>query len=160
MGNDIQKTDDNERKLFSVNSGFEWTDERVVAAKMLATGHTVKETAQEIGVSERTIYNWKATEEFDQEIDRLSVIIGVASKAHRMRILNRMIRSFIKQNGDVELHDESLLDLLKEARMQSEGTRIDITSLYTALSQEARSVARSGPDRTPELSEEESDSTK
>ena len=158
MENGIEPVESN-RQIFSVLSDFEWNEQRNQVALMLATGYTIKEAADAVGVTDRTVYNWKRSEEFIQEIDRLAVTHGAASKSYRMQLLNRMIRAFIRENGDIELHDESLLDLIKEARMQSEGTRIDLTTIYTALAAESRSVARSGPDRTPEIPGEQPDGT-
>ena len=146
------------KQQFISISGFEWTPERDLAAEMLALGYTVVETANKCGVTERTIYNWKANDQFMQEVDRLAVTSGIANKANRMTILNRMIRAFVKADGII-LHDESLLDLLKEARMQSEGTKLDLTATYTALTEENRSLAYKGPAGTYEDDETEQDST-
>lgn len=154
MSNEIEP-----RQLFSVVSGFEWTEQRSNAALLLAQGYTIEQTALEVGVTDRTIYNWKRADEFAQEIDRLSLMYGAASKAFRMQLLNRMIRKLVSESGEPVLKDESLLDLLKEARMQTEGTRIDLTTIYTALSAEARSVARSGSAGNDKLIEPGQDST-
>ena len=143
---------------FVTVSGFDWTPERDLAAEMLALGYTIRETAEKCEVTERTIYNWKANDQFMQEVDRLAVTSGIANKANRMIILNRMIREFVKNDG-IKLHDESLLDLLKEARMQSEGTKLDLTAAYTALSEENRSLAYKGPAGTSQGDGTKQDST-
>ena len=51
----IQPVPPSNKTQFSVVSGFEWNEQRQKAAIMLATGHSIKETALKAGVSERTI---------------------------------------------------------------------------------------------------------
>lgn len=131
-------------KDFSLVTGFEWDSKWNDAVKMLAVGDTVREVAEAVGVTERTIYLWKNKESFAAEVDRLSLIYGLASKAERTRLLMRMAKQKVKADGSLELDDTSLMDIIKEMRMQIEGTRIDISTIYTALSDEARSVARAG----------------
>jgi transposase len=144
---------------FSIVSVANWDSQWDEAVKMLAMGHSIKEAAEAVGVTERTIYNWKNKPQFEAEMDRLSLIYGLASKAERTRMLMRMARQKIKDDGTIELDDTSMMDILKEMRMQIEGTRIDITQLYSALSDEARSVARSGQVGNDAIDAAESDST-
>lgn len=137
-----------ERQLYSVNGEFEWTPEREEAALLLATGHTVKETAQAIEVCESTLYNWKKTNEFAMTVDELSLMHGAASKAYRMQLINMALRTFVKEKADgsplLDMGSSELLDWIKEARMQTDGERLNLAPLYSSLAEEARSVARSG----------------
>ena len=73
-------------------SGFEWNKKREIAAFSLATGETQKEAAEMAGVSEKTIYNWLTNAEFSAEVDRLSLMIDIASKAERLRLARRVVR--------------------------------------------------------------------
>lgn len=133
------------KDLFIIDSGPNLKREMEPAILKLAQGYTIKEAAEAAEVTERTVYNWKKIEKFNAEVDRLSVMVGLASKAERTRTLMQMARQKMnKETGEWELDDTSLMDILKEMRMQIEGTRIDITDIYSSLVEEARSVARSG----------------
>lgn len=153
-----------DRQIYSITGDFEWTPEREEAAILLATGHTIKETAQRVGKSESTIYNWKNNQQFTAEIDRCATMYGAASKAYRMRIINQVLREFAKENADGEIElklgDTNLLDWIKEARMQTDGEKLDISSLWSAFAEEARSVARSGQTRNVEQNKGSENETK
>ena len=142
---------------FSIISEFVWTPERDQAAKLLSQGYSIKEVAEEVGVTDRTIYNWKNIEEFEMEVDRLSVVYGLASKAERTRLLMKMARQKVKEDGTLELDDTSLMDIIKEMRMQTDGIRLNVAQFYTALVEEARSVARGGQVRDVPALDDESD---
>ena len=148
-----------DESTFSIISVPDWDPKWDEAVKMLAQGYTIKETAEVVGVTDRTIYNWKNNEAFEAELDRLSVTYGLASKAARTRLLMQMARQKINEDGTLELDDTSLMDIIKEMRMQIEGTRIDITTLYSAISEEARSVARTGQIRDDADAATEQDGT-
>lgn len=72
-------------------SGFNWTDEASNAAIALAEGKTRQQVATEVGVAERTVYRWLTDLEFATEVDRLSLMVGIASRAERLRIAQRVI---------------------------------------------------------------------
>jgi len=61
-----------------MNTDFEWTPERIEAAEMLAEGFLQKEVAAKINVDLRTIYNWKQVPAFDEEVNRLTMMRGLA----------------------------------------------------------------------------------
>jgi len=119
-------------------SGFEWNKKRELAAFSLATGETQKEAAEKAGVTERTIYNWLVYPEFSAEVDRLSLMIDIASKAERLRLARRVVRQKLDQEV---LSDKDLLDWLKFAREEVEGIRLDID--ITAILQNAAPMAGS-----------------
>lgn len=119
-------------------SGFEWNKKRELAAFSLATGETNKEAAEKAGVTERTIYNWLTNPEFSAEVDRLSLMIDIASKAERLRLARRVVRQKLDQEV---LSDKDLLDWLKFAREEVEGIRLDID--LTAILSNVASVAGS-----------------
>ena len=123
-----------------------WSDEQSRAAVMLAEGYTKADVSREIGVHASTITRWTQNEEFAEEVDRLSLMYGLASKAERMRLIKRAAREF-ERDGKPDVSGFTLLDLLKEARMQTEGVKLDILSILTANQQEepAAIVAEARP---------------
>lgn len=100
-------------------SDFEWTPRRSNAAVMLARGYTNKQTAEDIGVSERTIDRWRADTEFMVEVDRLSVMVDLASRAERVRLAQRIAR------GMGEKTQRDLLDWLKFIQSETDGAKLD-----------------------------------
>jgi Helix-turn-helix. len=126
-------------------SAFEWTEERNKAAVMLAEGHTQDSVAAECGVSDRTIRNWLNDERFAAEVDRLSLMIGIASRAERLRLANRVIRQ--KVSGSVIETEKDVLDWIKFAQSETDGVKLDLTKLAATFSANASSVADSGSDR-------------
>lgn len=117
-------------------SGFRWSRKREKAAIALAQGYTIAEVAEQVGVAERTVYRWKERLEFSSEVDRLSLMVDIAGRAERLRIAMRMIR----KKGDETNRD--LLDWLKYAQSETDGVRLDLTSLFEATT----SLADSGPE--------------
>ena len=137
-----------------------WTDEQSTAAVMLAEGYTKSEVAREVGVNASTITRWTQNEEFAEEVDRLSLMYGLASKAERMRQIKRAARKF--EDNDSTIAGYNYLDLLKEARIQTEGVKLDILSILTAttaVNEEARPVAISRPGISPGLPDPKDSST-
>lgn len=78
---------------------FRWNEQRQKAALLLAEGHTLAETAAEVGVSPRHISTWKENLEFLAEVDRLTFLTGIVTKAERIRLIKRFVRSKIDENG-------------------------------------------------------------
>jgi hypothetical protein len=112
-------------------SGFEWTSTREKAAVALATGHTQPEVADIAGVADRTIRRWLNNPEFSAEVDRLSLMVEIASRAYRLRIANRVIRQFTKDSTDV-FTTKDLLDWLKYAQGETDGVKLDLLNLLHA----------------------------
>lgn len=125
---------------FRKTSGFEWTPQRSQAAVLLAKGYTQCEVAAEVGVTDRTIRAWYAEIEFSAEVDRLSLMLDVSSRAERLRIAMRVIRTKMK-NGEVET-EKDLLDWLKFAQGETDGVKLDLAAVHEATA----SVADSGQD--------------
>jgi hypothetical protein len=125
-------------------SGFRWSENASKAAIALAEGKTRKEVAFEHGIDERTVYRWLANEEFSAEVDRLSLMVGIASRAQRLRIAQRVIKQKV---GDIRVvTDKDLLDWLKFAQSETDGIKLDIAKLATALGTDEASVAGGGSD--------------
>jgi hypothetical protein len=125
-------------------SNFEWTPEKSQAAVLLAEGYTYKQVAAEIKKSLKTVYRWTLDMEFAAEVDRLSVMVGIASRAERLRLVKRVIR---QQVGEIIATDKDLLDWLKFAQSETDGIKLNLAALSAALGTDDASVADSGPER-------------
>lgn len=112
-----------------------WDETRSTAAGLLAIGYSQTATAEEVGVHRNTIRNWLDDPEFAAEVDRLSVMTGVASRAERIRIANRLVRQRVNENGDI-LSDKDVLDWLKFAQSETDGAKLDFSKLAELLSGE------------------------
>ena len=125
-------------------SEFEWNPQRTKAAIALAEGYTQQEVAVEVGVTDRTLRNWLDDEVFAAEVDRLSLMLGIASRAERLRLAMRVVRQ--KASGNALQTDKDLLEWLKFAQSETDGIKLDLTKL-AALGEDEASVASSRPDR-------------
>lgn len=127
---------------FTPPSPFQWNDARSKASVLIATGYTTEEVAKECECTTRTIYNWKAHEDFSEEVDRLSLMVDIASRAERLRIAMRLVRKKGYES------DKDLLDWLKFAQSETDGVKLDLTKLATALSADEAPVADTGQTRS------------
>ena len=119
-------------------SGFVWTEQTTLAALALAEGKTQQEVAAEINVADRTIRRWLADADFSSEVDRLSLMVRVASRAERLRVAMRVVRH--KTRGEVPETEKDLLEWLKFAQSETDGIKLDLTKL-AALGETDSSVA-------------------
>jgi uncharacterized protein YpbB len=124
-------------------SGFKWTEKTSRAATLLAEGYTKEQVAAELKVAERTVYRWQADIEFSAEVDRLTLMMGVASRAERVRIAKRVIKSKISDDGKIET-SKDILDWIKFAQSETDGIKLDLTKLLAAVSGNAPPVAGEG----------------
>ena len=122
-------------------SSFEWDEKKSNAAILLSQGHLIKEVAKACGVNEKTIDRWKRDIEFAKEVDRLSVMVDISSRAVRMRIAMQMVRKVMKKKKPTT---KDLLDWLKYAQGETDGVKLDLTALLEVSS----SMAGSGSDGT------------
>jgi len=126
---------------FSIVSGFEWDENRSKAAISLAHGYTTDETAKECGVTPRTIYHWKNHPDFSAEVDRLSLMVDIASRAERLRVAIKMVRKIgYETNRD-------LLDWLKFAQSETDGVKLDLAKIAAAFGSDETPLADNRPDR-------------
>lgn len=119
-----------------------WDETRVKAATLLALGHSKSYVANEVEVTRATIYHWLDDPEFAGEVDRLSLMLGVASRAERLRIAMRIVRQRTDVEGNLT-SEKDLLDWLKFAQSETDGAKIDLSKLAEMLAGE--SVAEHGP---------------
>jgi len=138
----------------SVSEAVKWNDRHALAAIALAEGRTQDEAGEEIGVTGRTIRNWLHNVEFSAEVDRLSLMIGIAGRAERIRIAKRVIRQ--KATGKLVTTDKDVLDWLKFAQSETDGAKLDFGKLFAALGEIEAPVADSRPDRSGDPAESES----
>ncbi len=128
--------------MSQVRHNFEWTDERSFAAMGLAQGKTQQEVADEVGVDRRTICRWLCDVEFSAEIDRLSVMMNVASRAERLRIAMRVARQKVHEDGSIDT-DKDLLDWLKFAQSETDGIKLDLPKLAATFGEDEAPMAGS-----------------
>lgn len=110
---------------------FKWTKTKSDAALALAQGYSVREVSEMVPASERTLWRWKAEPEFDEEVDRLSLMVDIAGRAERLRIARRVVRQKVDEEGYV-LTEKDLLDWLKFAQSETDGVKLDLLSLLEA----------------------------
>lgn len=131
---------------------FEWTPLREQAALMLAQGYTIVETAAAVGCNEKTIDRLKRDRRFMEEVDRLSVMVGLASRAERLRIAQRLARQRIRTGEDGSAVVESkadLLDVLRYIQSETHGIKLDLTALIASLATDDAPVAGARPGGVP-----------
>jgi transposase-like protein len=106
-------------------SAFRWSEKSEAAALALAQGKTQPETAQEVDISDRQIRRWLSDPEFSAEVDRLTLVTGIAKRAERMRITKRAVRMRV---NDVFVRSErDLLDWLKYAQSETDGENVNVS---------------------------------
>jgi uncharacterized protein (DUF433 family) len=105
-------------------SEFKWTRNKTAAALSLAGGETSKEAADKAGVAERTIYRWKDMPEFEAEVDRLTLQVGVSKRAERLRIAMQVVKARTQTQYPQTKAD--LLDWLKFAQSETDGTKVTV----------------------------------
>jgi len=113
-------------------SGFKWTPKRERVALTLAQGYTIEETARVANVTERTIYRWRNNLDFSVEVDRLSLMVGIASRAERLRIAMQIARQKAKEDGKYDT-SRDLLDWLKFAQSETDGAKFDLATIFEAM---------------------------
>ena len=98
---------------------------------MLAEGYTRAEAAEKAKVTERTIYRWQNHPDFQAEVDRLSLMVGIAFRGERLRIARRVIREKMRDNRIRTARD--LLDWLKYAQSETDGAKLDLAAIFEAM---------------------------
>jgi len=118
-----------------------WTEQRGYAALGLAEGKSQAEVAALAGVTDRTIRNWLDDDRFTAEIDRLSLMVGVASRAERLRLVNRLVKQRVREEDGYIITEKDLLDWLKFAQSETDGAKIDLSKLAEMLAGESAQQA-------------------
>ncbi len=120
-------------------SQFQWSDKRSQAALGLAEGKTQVQVAEECDIDRKTIQRWLQHPEFGAEVDRLSLMVGIAGRAERLRIAKRVIRQLVNDDGIKT--EKDLLEWLKFAQSETDGVKLDLTKLAAAFGATDASVA-------------------
>jgi len=92
-----------------MSTQFHWSSTRQKAALALAEGQSQQAVAEATVVCRKTICNWLCVPEFVAEVDRLSCMIDIASRAERLRMARRAVRQKVCADGTVET-DKDVLD--------------------------------------------------
>lgn len=103
---------------------------------MLASGEPKTTVSETVGIDRVTLYHWLAHPDFSAEVDRLSLMVHVSSRAERLRIAMRLVKQRIDAEGNIH-SDKDLLDWLKFAQSETDGARIDLSRLAELLAGES-----------------------
>jgi hypothetical protein len=115
------------RNQYAPITPWQWNEKRSAAAIALAEGKTEQETADLLELERKTLWNWKQVPEFAAEVDRLSLMVGISSRAERLRIAMRVAQQKVKDDKiDTE---KDILDWLKFAQSETDGIKLDLTKL-------------------------------
>mgnify|MGYP003287292804 CR=1 FL=1 len=106
-----------------MSTQFRWSSKRTKAALALAEGQSQQAVADTIRVCRKTICNWLCVTAFAAEVDRLSCMIDVSSRAERLRIAMRVVRQKVRADGTPET-EKDLLDWLKYAQSETTGIKL------------------------------------
>jgi hypothetical protein len=77
----------------------------------------------------KTVYNWMQEAEFAAEVDRLSLMVGISSRAERLRLAMRVVRQKIHEQTGKVVTDRDILDWLKFAQSETDGVKLDLSEL-------------------------------
>ena len=110
-----------------MSTQFRWSSKRQKAALALAEGQSQQAVADAIGVCRKTICNWLCVTPFAAEVDRLSCIIDISSRAERLRIAMRAVRQRVRDDGTIET-DRDVLDWLKYAQSETTGIKLGFSN--------------------------------
>lgn len=120
-----------------IQQPFWWDDRRTKAAVMLASGSSKVATAQECEIDRVTLYHWLEHPDFAAEVDRLSLMVHISSRAERLRIAMRIAKARVGDDDSVPQSDKDLLDWLKFAQSETDGAKIDMSKLAELLAGES-----------------------
>ena len=132
-------------RLVTNMSLFRWTPKRDKAALALADGDTQEQAAKKAGVTRRTILRWLDNPEFSNEVDRLTFMTGVATRAGRLKIAKKVVQGRV-ENYSYPISKADLLDWLKFLQGETDGINLNLATLLEAYTQ----LAPQGPARIVE----------
>lgn len=114
-----------------MSSQFKWNPKRTQAAILLADGKTQTATSKEVGITRRTLYEWLQHPDFSAEVDRLTLMMGIASRAERLRIAKRLVSQRVREDEHID-SERDLLDWLKYAQSETDGIKLDLAAIAEA----------------------------
>jgi hypothetical protein len=127
------------KNSYAMSTQFHWSSKRTKAALALAEGQSQQAVAEAIGVCRKTICNWLCVTAFAAEVDRLSCMIDVSSRAERLRMAMRAVRQKVRPDGTLET-DKDVLDWLKFAQGETTGVKRFSKDEVQAMNAEFESV--------------------
>jgi len=102
------------------------SETRRLTANLLAEGYSINETARIVGISEKTIDRWLGGDmEFSREVDRLTLELGIAAKAERLRMAKRFVRQRIAKTGRIRSRYD-ILKWLEFAQSETTGAKFQV----------------------------------
>ena len=119
-----------------IQRAFYWDERRTQAAIMLASGRSKTAVAEELEIDRVTLYHWLEHPDFSAEVDRLSLMVHVSSRAERLRVAMRVARSK-GMDEEIPQTEKDLLDWLKFAQSETDGAKIDMSKLAELLAGES-----------------------
>lgn len=130
---------------FTMNGKIRWEHGAGEIALLLAQGYMLKEVARMMDISEQTIHNLKKHPDFLDEVDRLTLMTDIATKAHRLRLAKAAIRKFVEErDGEIVIKTKAdLLEWLKYAQSETDGVRLDLSQFFAAIAPSESLLARS-----------------
>ena len=111
---------------------------------VLAGGGTRIQAAAAAHCNKATIYEWLKHPDFCAEIDRLSLMISISSRAERLRVAMRVAKSRGMEE-EIPQTEKDLLDWLKFAQSETDGAKIDLSKLAELLAGESGGSGPDGP---------------
>jgi len=118
-----------------IQRDFIWDERRTKAALMLATGQAKTTVSEQLEIDRVTLYHWLEHPDFAAEVDRLSLMMHISSRAERLRVAMRVARSK-GMDEEIPQTEKDLLDWLKFAQSETDGAKIDLSKLAELLSGE------------------------
>jgi transcriptional regulator with XRE-family HTH domain len=126
---------------------FKWTKTSDAVAADLAEGYTQAEVAARNGVSDRTIRRWLTDAEFSEEVDNLSLMVGIAHRGARLRLVQRVVRARISKDGVIAT-EKDVLDWLKYAQSETDGIKLNLDEAFNAAAASLAGHKQTEDDRT------------
>lgn len=127
---------------------WEWNEKRSAAALLLAEGHTEQHIADTLDLERKTLWNWKQSVEFSAEVDRLSLMVGISSRAERLRIAMRVVREKIQ--GEKIDTQKDILDWIKYAQGETDGIKLELVKQLASITETEALMAAGRQDRESE----------
>ena len=140
-------------------AAFRWTKRREQVALLLAQGYNQRETSEQTGISQRTVRRWYSKLEFAMEVDRLTLLTGISTRAERMRIVMQVVRQRIteKEGKEFVLSKRDILEWLKLAQSETDGAKLDLAPVFEALRAQTDADRERGEESSAEATTEAND---
>ena len=119
---------------------FKWTEDKAKACVALATGKSNAGAARIVGCHVSTIEAWRSIPEFSAEVDRVTLMTGLALPAHRVRLAKQFIDQQIAEDGTIR-SKRDILDWLRFIDDTMEGVK---ATLLAALHRDVLDNAGAG----------------